>query len=66
MLKNRILITGAAGFIGSHLTEKLVTLGYKVVAFDRYRGKCNLLLILLLLPFARGLTASSFPELITV
>ena len=36
MLKNRILITGAAGFIGSHLTEKLVTLGYKVVAFDRY------------------------------
>ena len=36
MSKNKILITGAAGFIGSHLTEKLLTLGYKVVAFDRY------------------------------
>ena len=36
MLKDKILITGAAGFIGSHLTEKLLTLGYKVVAFDRY------------------------------
>ena len=35
-MKNRILITGAAGFIGSHFTEKFVTLGYKVVAFDRY------------------------------
>ena len=38
MSKKKILITGAAGFLGSHLTEKLVQLGYKVVAFDRYNS----------------------------
>lgn len=32
----KILITGACGFIGSHLTEMLVAKGYDVVAFDRY------------------------------
>ena len=32
----KILITGATGFIGSHLTEYLVEVGYDVVAFDRY------------------------------
>ena len=31
----RILITGATGFIGSHLTELCVEKGYDVVAFDR-------------------------------
>ena len=34
--KNKILITGATGFIGSHLAEHLVEKGFKVVAFDRY------------------------------
>ena len=34
----RILITGATGFIGSHLTEFLVKLGFDVVAFDRYNS----------------------------
>ena len=29
----KILITGSEGFIGSHLTEKLVKLGFKVKAF---------------------------------
>ena len=29
----KILVTGADGFIGSHLTEGLVRLGYKVRAF---------------------------------
>ncbi len=38
MTKNKILVTGAAGFIGSHLTEKLLNLGYHVVAFDRYNS----------------------------
>ena len=32
----RILITGATGFIGSHLTEYCVKKGFSVVAFDRY------------------------------
>lgn len=35
-MKNNILITGATGFIGSHLTEMFVRKGLKVVAFDRY------------------------------
>ena len=33
---SKILITGATGFIGSHLTELCVELGYRVKAFDRY------------------------------
>ena len=32
----KILITGATGFIGSHLAEHLVKKGFNVVAFDRY------------------------------
>lgn len=34
--KKKILVTGACGFIGSHLTELLVKKGYSVIAFDRY------------------------------
>lgn len=37
----KILVTGAAGFIGSHLTELLVKLGYDVRAFVRYNSKNN-------------------------
>ncbi len=33
-MKERILITGGAGFIGSHLSEALVHRGYHVVAID--------------------------------
>ena len=35
-MKKKILVTGATGFIGSHLSELLVRKGFKVVAFDRY------------------------------
>lgn len=35
----KILLTGAAGFIGSHLTELLVKEGYNVKAFVRYNSK---------------------------
>ena len=36
MHNKQILITGATGFIGSHLAEFLVERGFGVVAFDRY------------------------------
>jgi UDP-glucuronate decarboxylase len=32
----RILITGGAGFIGSHLSERLVAAGHEVVALDNF------------------------------
>ena len=34
----KILITGAGGFIGSHLTQKLVKNGFKVTALFRYNS----------------------------
>ena len=34
MTSNFVLVTGAAGFIGSQITQKLVDLGRKVVALD--------------------------------
>ena len=37
----KILITGAGGFIGSHLTELLVKEGYHVKAFIRYNSRNN-------------------------
>jgi len=38
MNNKKIFITGADGFIGSHLTEKLVKLGYKVKALGQYNS----------------------------
>lgn len=35
---NKVLVTGADGFIGSHLTEDLVKSGYKVKAFVYYNS----------------------------
>ena len=37
----RILITGAGGFIGSHLVEELVKKGYGVRAFVHYNSFNN-------------------------
>ena len=38
MTKNKILITGAEGFIGSHLVEFLLKKNYKVKAFIQYNS----------------------------
>ncbi len=32
----RILVTGAAGFIGSHVTDRLLKLGYEVIGVDSF------------------------------
>ena len=36
MINKRVLITGGAGFIGSHLTERLLERGYSVVIIDNF------------------------------
>jgi NAD dependent epimerase/dehydratase len=38
-MSKKVLVTGAAGFIGSHLTERLVRDGHQVRAFVRYNGR---------------------------
>ena len=35
---SKILVTGAAGFIGSHLTEKLLSMGHEVTGLDCFMG----------------------------
>lgn len=37
-MRKKILVTGADGFIGSHLTEMLVRMGYDVKAFAMYNS----------------------------
>jgi NAD dependent epimerase/dehydratase len=41
MKKKYALVTGSDGFIGSHLTEMLVNLGYKVKALSQYNSFNN-------------------------
>ena len=36
--KKKILVTGAAGFLGSHLSEKLSDLGHEVIGIDNMLG----------------------------
>ena len=45
MVKRKALVTGGAGFIGSHLCKKLLENNYEVIAFDDLSngsGKKNL------------------------
>ena len=32
----RILVTGGAGFVGSHLSRKLINLGHEVLVLDNF------------------------------
>lgn len=36
MIEHPVLVTGAAGFIGSHLTQRLIRSGYSVVGLDNF------------------------------
>ena len=38
-MSRKVLVTGAGGFIGSHLTERLVRDGHQVRALVRYNGR---------------------------
>jgi UDP-glucose 4-epimerase len=38
---SKVLITGGAGFIGSHITDELIKLNYKTVILDKARGNIN-------------------------
>lgn len=38
MEEKTVLVTGGAGFIGSHVSERLLALGYHVVALDNFDG----------------------------
>ncbi|MCX6816321.1 MAG: GDP-mannose 4,6-dehydratase, partial [Candidatus Beckwithbacteria bacterium] len=37
----KILVTGNAGFIGSHLTQKLLQLGHRVIGIDNFNDYYN-------------------------
>ena len=43
MEKQKILVTGASGFIGSNLVERLLSEGHEVIGIDKDESKKHLL-----------------------
>jgi dTDP-glucose 4,6-dehydratase len=58
-----VLVTGAGGFIGSHLVEALVREGRRVRAFVRYNGRGDAGQLRFLSPAARGAVEVVFGDL---
>ena len=46
--EKRVLVTGGAGFLGSHLCDQLIALGHEVICVDNYftGSKSNVLHLL--------------------
>ena len=62
-MKEKVLITGAAGFIGFHLTKKLCTIGYQVVGIDNLNDYYDVSLKESRLALLKPIEAFSFHKL---
>lgn len=40
-MKLRILVTGGAGFLGSHLCERLLQMGHEVLCLGNFFKRCT-------------------------
>lgn len=60
---SKILITGAAGFIGFHLTQKVIDLGYSVTGIDNLNDYYDVSLKQSRLNFLKGLKNFTFRQM---